>query len=390
MQNMATGKNCRVNHLRGWMRVQICMCAALLLACLLAVPALADVPLDEAHFPDAVFRAYVADQFDRNSDGVLDPDEVQFIGTIDLRGAGIDNVTDLTGIEYFNGLTYLHCENNQLTRLNVSANDQLVSLYCYDNQLTRLDVSANTELKRLDCADNQLTSLDLSANTKLDDLFCGYNQLTRLDLSANTELEELEFSGNQLTRLDVSANRKLEFICCDHNQLRSLELSDNACLKVLECCYNQLDLLDLSGCPMLLQAYANGTHTSHNYSTPTERYEIVEDEHYLWVDSSVRIITSSQIMLQPDFVLPSAVTTIEESAFENMSAGVVYIPDTCTRIGKWAFRNCKNLKQIRIPANCSVGSEAFSGCPEVVIFGTTGSPAQTYAENHANCSFVAE
>ena len=141
---------------------------------------------------------------------------------------------------------------------------------------------------------------------------------------------------------------------------------------------------------MPVQAYENGTHSSYNYSTPTERYEIDEYKHYLWVDSSVRIIKSWQTMLQPDFVLPSAVTTIGESAFENMSAGVVYIPDTCTRIGKWAFRNCANLKQIRIPANCSVGSEAFSGCTKVVIFGTTGSPAQTYAENHANCTFVAE
>ena len=89
-------------------------------------------------------------------------------------------------------------------------------------------------------------------------------------------------------------------------------------------------------------------------------------------------------------ILPSArITTIEESAFEGISADVVYIPDTCTRIEQWAFRNC-NLKQIRIPANCSIGNDAFSGCTKVVIFGTMGSPAQTYAEDHANCTFRAE
>ena len=93
---------------------------------------------------------------------------------------------------------------------------------------------------------------------------------------------------------------------------------------------------------------------------------------------------------QPDFSLPAAIITVDESAFEGIAATIVYIPDTCTSIGKWAFKDCTKLTQIRIPANCAIGTDAFSGCVNVLIFSTKGSAAETYANSHANCTFVAE
>lgn len=91
-----------------------------------------------------------------------------------------------------------------------------------------------------------------------------------------------------------------------------------------------------------------------------------------------------------DFILPSELAVIDESAFEGITATAIYISDACTSIGKWAFLNCPKLTQIRIPANCTIGTDAFEGCLNVVIFGTPGSAAETYANSHANCSFVAE
>lgn len=93
---------------------------------------------------------------------------------------------------------------------------------------------------------------------------------------------------------------------------------------------------------------------------------------------------------EPDFTLPAAISTIYESAFEGIAATIVYIPDNCTSIGKWAFKDCTNLTQIRIPANCAIGTDAFSGCANVVIFGKKGSAAESYANSHSNCTFVAE
>ncbi len=69
---------------------------------------------------------------------------------------------------------------------------------------------------------------------------------------------------------------------------------------------------------------------------------------------------------------------------------VVYIHDGCTAIGDHAFRNCMNLWQIRIPADCTLGTDVFDQCNLVYIYGTVGSPAETYCSSHANCVFVDE
>ena len=117
------------------------------------------------------------------------------INTITYLNINSENISDLTGIEDFTALNYLHCYNNQLTSLNVSQNTALITLYCYNNQLTSLDVSQNTALADLICSDSQLTSLDVSNNTALTTLDCSSNQLTTLDVrNGNNNLLDTMFS----------------------------------------------------------------------------------------------------------------------------------------------------------------------------------------------------
>ena len=95
----------------------------------------------------------------------------------------------------------------------------------------------------------------------------------------------------------------------------------------------------------------------------------------------------------PDFTLPAAIQAIEANAFEGIAATVVDIPDGCTSIGNYAFANCPNLTQIRIPVSViTIGTDIFNGCTNTVyVFGTAGSAAETYCQNPANnCVFVAE
>ena len=70
-------------------------------------------------------------------------------------------ISDLTGIEDFNALTYLQCQDNQLTSLDINQNTALIYLYCHYNQIISLDVSQNTALIALNCGNNQLISLDV-------------------------------------------------------------------------------------------------------------------------------------------------------------------------------------------------------------------------------------
>ncbi len=213
-----------------------------------------DIAINSDNFPDDNFRDYLLTQT-YGVDGELTAEEIGTIKDIEVPSK---EISSLKGIEYFTSLTELHCYDNQLTSLDVSANTKLTGLYCYFNQLTSLDVSTNTELTRLYCDSNRLTSLDVSTNTGLIKLYCSSNQLTSLDVSDNTQLIELSCNYNQLTSLGVSTNTDLELLFCMNNQLTSLDVSSNTRLIDLYCSNNQLTSLDVSNNTNLNILYCSG------------------------------------------------------------------------------------------------------------------------------------
>ena len=232
--------------------------------------------VDAANFPDASFREYIK-KGDTDEDGVLTLAQVNG-GTdqygnyspapITSLGVSDQNISDLSGIEFFTSIVELYCHNTNITELDLSANTALTRLYCYENNnlskldlsantalailycnsnnLTELDVSANTELVGLHCYENNLTELDVSANTKLVGLSCFKNNLTELDVSANTALTSLSCYGNNLTELDVSANTALESLSCGDNNLTKIDVSANTALGYFDCSGNSLTSLDVS------------------------------------------------------------------------------------------------------------------------------------------------
>ncbi len=174
-----------------------------------------DLPINDTSFPDKAFLDYVKQEIDTDGDGILSTAEQNAVTVIDVSGMGI---SDLTGIEHFPNLKSLKCYDNQLTKLDVSQNSELIELECYGNKLDELDVSQNAMLAYLYCSNNHLTSLDLSQNAYLIELGCSGNRLTSLDLSQNTDLTRLICSKNQLTSLDLSKNTALSKLDCSDNK----------------------------------------------------------------------------------------------------------------------------------------------------------------------------
>ena len=90
-------------------------------------------PKISERFPDANFRSYITSNVDRNEDGYLDPWERLAQTEMSVSDKSI---SDLTGIELFEALTYLYCQQNSLTSLDVSKNTALILLRCYGNQIS--------------------------------------------------------------------------------------------------------------------------------------------------------------------------------------------------------------------------------------------------------------
>ena len=209
------------------------------------------VPLDEEHFPDAVFRRWVSFS-DYDKDGYLSVEEC---GTLTIANVLSPDLTNLEGIRYFYALTILDFSLTRphLTSLDVSGMPALTTLNCNSTSLTNLDVSGCTALTSLDCSSNDLTTLDVSRCTALTSLDCRYTSLTNLDVSGCTALTTLDCSGNDLTTLDVSRCTALTSLdCADNDLTTTLDVSGCTALGILDCSGNDLTALDVSGCTALV------------------------------------------------------------------------------------------------------------------------------------------
>ena len=226
-----------------------------------------DIPIDEAHFPDEVFRDYIRENLDQDYNDILDETERLAVKSLQVGGIFLDPPASLEGIEFFPNLKELYCDFDYLTSLDLSKNTKLKKLRCDINRLESLDLSKNTKLEWLKCDENRLTNLDLSNNPALTELSCNENKLTDLNLSKNPNLEIVFCGTNQLTSIKFAKNMalrelycyenkltslglrnlsKLESLSCDVNQLTSLDVSKNTKLEVLICNINQLTSLDIS------------------------------------------------------------------------------------------------------------------------------------------------
>ena len=85
--------------------------------------------------------------------------------------------------------------------------------------------------------------------------------------------------------------------------------------------------------------------------------------------------------VQPDFVSPSSLTTVQAEAFSGTDFTFVWLTDQVTAIRDGAFSACPNLRYVRIPDHCAaIGANAFPA--GTVLLGLAGSEAETYAEEN--------
>ena len=385
------------------MKKRVCILAALLLV-LLCAAALADVRIDEKNFPDAKFRNVVS-AFDTNGDLLLSDEELEEVTSLSCSGLLMES---MKGIEHFTSLEKLFCDGNQLTSLDLTRNDKLVTVICSENlldslnvstlksltyfdcrsnALTRLDVSASTKLVKLICSANALSGLDLSRNTKLDCVFCANNRLTSLDLSKLSVLKALDCGGNRLTKLDVGKNAKLDYLLCDSNRLTKLNVSKNAALEYLHCMSNQIGTLDVSKCPLLARLVKkNGRRTQNGYDYFGTDYEGTP----LLAFDCATTVKAGKVVSNPTmkpvratvkglvYKLNNKAKTASLIGVESKRVRTISIPASIkvygktykvTSIAAGACRNLSSLTKVTIGKNVAkIGKNAFAGCKLVSAF----------------------
>lgn len=224
------------------------------------------IPIDEEHFPDAMFRSLIEKHVDApQSPGVagdkkLSADEIANAKRLNIdwvSGGAQSDVYDFKGIEYLTALEELHFigtpgDSLKTVKLDVNKNTQLKKLDGTWAALKHLDLSHNTKLEELTVNGSGLEGeLDLSHNTKLKNVQCFNTHLAAVSLPKTSTLTNVNVSNTKIRQLDVAGLLNLETLNVSQCALVALDVSSCTNLKQLYVQKSTLHMLDVSACKQL-------------------------------------------------------------------------------------------------------------------------------------------
>ncbi len=263
------------------------------------------------------------DDVDSNDDDEIQFSEAEyFTGTLELS---ISNIDDATGLEYFDNISEVHLGYNNLSSIDLTANDKLIKITVHQNNLTSINISGLLDLERLTIWGNNLSSIDVSSNTALtyihlnnnnlnaltvdeltllETLYCSNNSISELDLKNNQNLINLNCSNNSLSVLDTQNHTALENVYCNDNNLYTLDLTSAENLELLNCQNNNLISLNLI--------------TSGDHNTPSNTLDCDNNTNLTCIN--VKYPTTFTAVV-PNVTIPTG------ASFSNSCAVYVDIPD---------------------------------------------------------------
>lgn len=252
----------------------------------------------------------------------------------------------LVGIEKFNNLGVLNCSDNSITELiSEELPKSLCSLFVSNNQISNLDLSGLDNLVTLYCANNPIKDMNLDGLTALEDLICDnvftqHNTRTylsnerKLDLTCLINLKSLSCNNNNLTELIVTNCSLLERLRCSGNKLKTVDLSSNPKLRYFEAWDNSIETIDLTKNPLLEHLdVAYGNLTSIDLSKNKELCSLAINGHKLKIlnltcneklsyincsDNEIKVLSVNHLNLQSLYCHGNNISILDISKQENL------------------------------------------------------------------------
>ncbi len=277
--------------------------------------------------PDANFAAWLTQEYPSCMNGNQMDTTCALIVNKDTVVVSYLNIADITGIQYFDNLKYLKCNNNLLTSLpNLPVT--LTYLNCGNNQLSYLP-QLPIQLEEMQCRANQLVSLP-ALPINLTNLNCEINLLTSLPSLPNV-LTSLICSNNLLTSLP-QLPALLNLLDCQYNQITSLPTLPNL-LSVLACGVNQLN--NLPNLPnQLINLGCNGNLLTSLPALPFNLNFLLCSENQIntlpTLPNSIIIFSCSNNLLSSIPSLPIALQALD--CFNNQLTFLPTLPSTLTQL----------------------------------------------------------
>lgn len=203
--------------------------------------------LSPQYVPSEGFRNWIDTHLGNGSGYYSLEQAAAYTGKIDLSRES--SVTDITGIEYFTGLTELIAEDSYIGNFDAKALKSLVKLKVVNTRMNELDLTGLENLRYVGVSRNKLTSLILPHNAALESLYCDTNELTELDLNGCTGLKTLVCSFNKLMSITLPDCR-LETLAVHENPLVYINLED---------VIGTLDFVNVAACKFTALDFTGGS-----------------------------------------------------------------------------------------------------------------------------------
>lgn len=272
--------------------------------------------LNEVYVPCEGFRDWIDNNLGDGSGYYSLEQAAAYDGEIDL--SRVEEVTDITGIEYFKNLTSLVGEDAYFGDFNIGALKNLTFLRIVNTSVSELDFTGLDKLEKVYVSRNKITKLNLAQNPNLRILYCDCNELTSLDLTGCTGLEDLVCSLNNISSLTIPDCPLVTF-SAHSNPLTSIDLSGVV---------KTLDLVSLSGCQL----------TSLNLEGASK---------LTYLECSDNPLTSAPII--------TGCTKLESLRIENIS----------TEMGEMDFSECPSLNMLRLDYSKIGGKIDLTKCKKM-------------------------
>lgn len=273
--------------------------------------------IDEAHFPDANFRALLGEDFYTHSQvsayrqkgyhpdkrntvvpqwsdqeqqnlagSIKNLDGIQYLKNLErfvIRGGELEGTIDISKnkslVEFectdnfvenlilgdLPTLDRLSCHYNRISNINLSGVPNLTNLNLFVNELTSLDISSLYKLKYLQVSRNNISSITFGNEpyTEMRDIMVSFNNLTSFDASRFPNLEALAINNNPgISEFTFPASNNINMLLCNDCNISSLPLDNASGLYYLLAHNNPLTSIDLSAVPNLAAIDIYGTNIS--------------------------------------------------------------------------------------------------------------------------------
>ncbi len=193
-----------------------------------------------------------------------------------------NNLTSID-VSALTSLEEIYVNNNSLTALDVTANSNIKKIYCYNNQITGEQLKFPTLsniLTHLLCQNNQITKLNLSYGSgalfSLSVLDCSNNSLSELYLS-NYLITSLNCSNNNLSILNLKNTNNTNV-----TYFNSLNNPNLTCIEVDDAAYSTANWTNKD----VTTSFNNDCHYDETY-VPDDNFENYLETH----DANGNVVT---------------------------------------------------------------------------------------------------